>query len=139
MKDYHDDIGLQGDVMPLSWQDSIYRQRQELAEILREPLAHLAERCTPVWGDRRALDEVLVEGFASIPYCTYLYILGTDGVQISDNVGRSGLSPEHYGRDRSQRPYMKEPIPPWGYLLSDAYITQSERRPSARPPKLSAT
>lgn len=119
-----------GGVMALSWKDSIYRQRQELAEILREPLAQLADRCAPVWGDRHALDDVLVEGFPKIPYCTYLYVVGTDGAQVSDNVGRSGLLPEHFGRDRSQRPYMKEPIPPWGYLLSDAYISGSERRPS---------
>jgi hypothetical protein len=38
--------------------------------------------------------------------------------------------PEHFRRDRSERPYMKEPIPAWGFLLSDAYISLSEHRPS---------
>jgi hypothetical protein len=116
--------------MPLSWKDSIYRQREELARMLGEPLARLAEKCALVWGDRDKLDAILSEGFSGIPYCTYLYVVGTDCIQISDNVSRSGLLREHYGRDRSQRPYMKEPIPPWGYLLSDAYISLSERRPS---------
>ncbi len=116
--------------MASSWKDSIYRQRAELAQMLREPLARLAERCAPGWGQREKLDEILLEGFSSIPYCTYLYVLGTDAVQLSDNVGRKGLAPEHFGRDRSQRPYMKEPIPPWGYLLSDAYISLLENRPS---------
>ena len=116
--------------MALSWKDSIYVQREELAHILREPLAQLAGKCTPVWGDRSKLDEVLLEGFEDIPHCAVLYVLGTNGVQICDNVGASGLMPEHFGRDRSQRPYMKEAIPPWGFLLSDAYISLYNQRPS---------
>jgi hypothetical protein len=117
-------------VMALSWKDSIYVQREELARILREPLAQLAGKCAPVWGDRKKLDEVLLEGFSGIPHCAFLYVLETNGVQISDNVGLSGLMPEHFGRDRSQRPYMKEAIPSWGFLLSDAYISLYNQRPS---------
>ncbi|MBZ0092398.1 MAG: PDC sensor domain-containing protein [Sulfuricellaceae bacterium] len=116
--------------MKNSWKDSIYLQREELARKLREPLARLAERCTPAWGDRERLDEILVEGFFGIPHCTFLYCLDTDAIQICDNVGQDGLAPEHFGRDRSQRPYMKEVIPSWGFLLSDAYISLTKRRPS---------
>ncbi|KPK67384.1 MAG: hypothetical protein AMJ84_13230 [Acidithiobacillales bacterium SM23_46] len=116
--------------METSWKDSIYRQREELARMLREPIARLAEQCAPVWGDREKLNQVLLEGFSGIPYCTYLYVVGTDGVQVSDNVGSTGLMPGHFGRDRSDRPYMKEPIPPWGFLLSDAYISVAAQRPS---------
>ncbi len=113
-----------------SWKDSIYLQREELARKLREPLAHLAERCAPAWGEREQLEALLTEGFASIPHCTFLYCVNTEGIQICDNVGQAGLVPEHFGRDRSQRPYMKEVVPSWGFLLSDAYISLLERRPS---------
>ncbi len=113
-----------------SWKDCIYRQREELAGMLREPLAQLARECAPVWGDRDGLNMVLLEGFSSIPYCTYLYVVGTDGVQISDNVSSAGLMPAHYQRNRADRPYMKEAIPPWGFLLSDAYISLAAHRPS---------
>jgi len=113
-----------------SWKDSIYRQREELARMLREPLASLARKCVPVWGDRDKLNAVLQEGFSSIPYCSYLYVVGTDYVQISDNVGNAGLMPENYQRNRSERPYMKETMPAWGFLLSDAYISQAAHRPS---------
>ena len=116
--------------MRRSWQDSIYRQREELAQLLREPLARLAARCAPVWGDRERLDEILLEGFPEIPHCTHLFVVGTDGVQISDNVSQAGILREYFGRDRSQRPYMKEEVPAWGYLLSDAYISQDGSRPS---------
>jgi hypothetical protein len=116
--------------MDASWKDSIYRQREELARMLREPIARLAEKCAPAWGDRERLDAVLLEGFSSIPYCTYLYVVGTDGVQVCDNVCRDGLMSGHFGRDRSMRPYMQEPIPAWGFLLSDAYISLAAHRPS---------
>ncbi|MHB1531032.1 PDC sensor domain-containing protein [Acidithiobacillus sp.] len=116
--------------MKNSWKESIYLQREELARKLHEPLAHLAEQCTPAWGDREQLDAILAQGLASIPYCAFLYCLSTDGFQICDNVGQAGLAPEHFGRDRSQRPYMKEAVPAWGFLLSDAYIGLMGARPS---------
>lgn len=113
-----------------SWQDSIYRQREELARMLQEPLALLARKCAPAWADREALNRLLLDGYSSIPYCTYLYALSTNGVQISDNIGATGIVDGHFGRDRSERPYMKEEIPAWGFLLSDAYISLAAHRPS---------
>jgi hypothetical protein len=116
--------------MEPSWKDSIYRQREELARMLREPLALLAGKCTPIWGDRDGLNTVLLDGFSSIPYCTYLYAVGTDGVQISDHISSAGLTHEHYHLNRTERPYMKETIPEWGFLLSDAYVSLDTQRPS---------
>jgi hypothetical protein len=102
--------------MKPTWKDSIYRQREELARMLREPLALLAEKCAPVWGDRDGLNTVLLEGFSSIPYCTYLYVVGTDRVQISDHISHSGKTREHYHFNHSERPYMKEAMPAWGFF-----------------------
>ena len=113
-----------------SWKDSIYRQREELARMLREPLALLARECIPVWNDRDRLNEVVLEGFSGIPYRTYLYVVGTDGVQLSDNVSDTGLMSGHYHRNHAQRPYMKEAMPAWGFLLSDAYVNLEESWPS---------
>jgi hypothetical protein len=116
--------------MEISWKDSIYLQREELARKLREPLEQLAGHCTPAWDDRETLDVMLAAHFSSIPHCSFLYCVGTDGVQISNTVSPKGIVPDHLGRDRSQRPYMKEPVPDWGFLLSDAYISLRAHRPS---------
>ena len=116
--------------MKMTWKDSIYRQREELARMLREPIEMVAQQITPLSRNRQQLEAMLLRNFSSIPYCTSLYVLNTNGVQISDNVGRDGLVPGHHGRDRSQRPYMKEAVPVWGFLLSDAYISQHKHRPS---------
>jgi len=113
-----------------TWQDSIFRQREELARMLREPLALLANKCVPVWSDRDQLNAELLQGFSGIPYCCYLYVIDNGAVQLSDNVIDTGLMPGYFQRDRAERPYMKEAMPAWGFLLSDAYISQAAHRPS---------
>ena len=109
---------------------AIHHQRVELAEMLQEPLGELAKQCARVWGSREELDSVLTDGFRTVPHCLFLYAMNPEGIQISDNIGIGGLLPEHFGRDRSVRPYMREVVPPWGFLLSDAYLSLRAHRPS---------
>jgi hypothetical protein len=111
-------------------QESIAQQRRELTMLLQEPLRRLAERCSRVWGDRARMDDVLREALLLVPHCKYLYATDTGGVQITDNVGHAETIRADYGRDRSQRPYMREAVPAEGFLLSQAYINLRERRPS---------
>jgi hypothetical protein len=110
--------------------NAIHYQRVALAEMLSAPLAKLASKCAKVWGSRENMDIVLNDGFHSVPHCLFLYAMDSKGVQISDNISIGGLLPEHYGRDRSGRPYMREEVPPWGFLLSDAYLSLRVNRPS---------
>jgi hypothetical protein len=110
--------------------DAIHRQRVALAQRLSVPLARIAEQCAARWGQREAVDIVLTDRFRDVPHCLFLYALDTQGIQISDNISTGGLLPEHYGRDRSQRPYMREAVPSWGFLFSDAYLSLRANRPS---------
>ena len=110
--------------------NAIHHQRVELAEMLQEPLGELAKQCARAWDSREELDSILTDGFRSVPHCLFLYAMNSDGIQISDNIGIGGLLPEHFGRDRSVRPYMREVVPPWGFLLSDAYLSLRVNRPS---------
>ena len=73
---------------------------------------------------------MLLEGFSSISYCTHLYVLGNDATQISDNINKAGILSGYFQRNHAERPYMKEAMPAWGFLLSDAYISLSMQRPS---------
>ena len=109
---------------------AIHHQRVALAGMLSPPLADLAQKCANVWGSREDLDIVLTDGFRTVPHCLFLYAMDVNGIQISDNVGLGGLLPEPFGRDRSSRPYMRESVPPWGFLLSDAYLSLRVNRPS---------
>ncbi len=114
----------------ITLQQSIARQRDELGMLLREPLQQLATRCSQVWGDRAKLEAVLAEALHSFSHCKFLYALNAGGIQISANVGRDGLIDTDYGRDRSQRPYILELVPSEDFLLSSAYISMREQRPS---------
>lgn len=111
-------------------QEAIEQQREALRSILIGPLQKAAEFASYAWHDRQALDQALMQAFALIPGCKYVYALNTDGIQISSNIDRDGIHPEDYGRDRSQRPYMREVVPADGFLLSQAYISLRAQRPS---------
>jgi hypothetical protein len=111
-------------------QESIARQRETLIGVLQEPLHRLAVACSEVWGDRTKLNAVLTKSRATVSYCKFLYALDTNAVQVSDNVGPEGMIQKDFGRDRSQRPYMREAVPGTGFLLSEAYISMRARRPS---------
>mgnify|MGYP000376201082 CR=1 FL=1 len=116
--------------MLTSWKDSIREQRASVFELLLNPVRQLAGKCQQAWPDREALSTALLADFDSIPYCTYLYVVDTRGIQLSDNVGRDGRIPERFGRDRSSRPYIKEAGPDRDFVLSEAYISLSAHRPS---------
>ncbi len=109
---------------------SVARQREVLANLLREPLALAAEACSHVWPNRAALNGVLADALAHLSACKYMYALDTRAVQVSDNISREGLIETDYGRDRSDRPYMNEAVPSQGFLLSEAYISLRAKRPS---------
>lgn len=116
--------------MDEAWKGSIYRQREELAHMLREPIERVADQLNAMWPNKPLMEDILLYGFSSIPYCTSLYVLDAQGIQLTENVNHTGLTPGHHRRDRSQRPYMQEAVPPWGFLLSDAYISLNAHRPS---------
>jgi hypothetical protein len=107
----------------------VARQRAELKRLLEEPLRRAARACAEVWGDQEQLDEVLGRMLATVLYCRFVYALDTGGRQVSDNVGRRGIVKTDFGRDRSDRPYMREITPDTDFLLSRAYITLRDRRP----------
>lgn len=111
-------------------QESIAHQREELIELLQEPLKRLATASSLVWGDRMKLNSVLSEALKEVPYSQSLYALDTNAVQISDSVNSEGLEEKDFERDRSTRPYMHEVVPSTGFLLSEAYISLQGRRPS---------
>jgi len=111
-------------------QESISHQREVLITMLSDPLKRAAKSCASVWGDREALNHALTEILHTMPYCKYLYVLDSNAVQISDNVSRDGLVTRHFGRDRSERPYMREFLPGSEFVLSTAYISERAKRPS---------
>ncbi|MBI5463117.1 MAG: hypothetical protein HY941_13105 [Gammaproteobacteria bacterium] len=108
----------------------INQQREALSTLLAKPLARIAAQCGLVWPQRELLNQTLASALHELPYCMALYAMDTRGLQICDNVEHTGVHAEHYGRDRSERPYMRNAVPASGFLLSDAYLSLRARRPS---------
>ena len=133
---------------------SIVQQREMLTGLLYKPLRQMADVCSRVWGDRAEMEAVLTEAFPSVPYCKFLYVLDTNAIQITSNISREGLITEHFGRNRADRPYMREAlltmdfhdqndnhryqqwpyisegVPAVDFLLCEAYISLRALRPS---------
>ena len=115
---------------PTTLAESVTKQREALANLLREPLALAAQACSRAWPSRAGLNAALMHALSTIPACKYLYALDTRAIQLSDNISREGLVETDYGRDRSDRPYMREAVPNQGFLLTQAYISLRAKRPS---------
>jgi len=111
-------------------QKRIRRQRAHLHNMLIDPMQRAASRIGKVWEHRESLDERLMDSMPKIPYVTYVYALGTDGIQVSSNASENGLLPEDLGRDRSTRPYMTSLDLDEDMNLSEAYISLRANRPS---------
>ncbi|NBC47419.1 MAG: hypothetical protein GVY22_05385 [Gammaproteobacteria bacterium] len=111
-------------------QTAIARQRMLLHARLSDALSRLETACRDAWGDRSALEQSLSKAMERLPYCKYLYLLDHEARQITANVSRGGLLPEHFGRDRTTRPYMADAIAGAAFSLSSAYLSRNNRRPS---------
>lgn len=113
-----------------SLQESVTHQREVLITMLADPMKRAAKSCAKVWGDREKLNHALDEILHTMSYCKYLYVLDKDAVQLSDNVSHEGLVTRHFGRDRSERPYVQEMATAGEFMLSTAYMSLRAKRPS---------
>jgi hypothetical protein len=108
----------------------VARQRLLLQSWLAGPLQRLAAECAQSWPERAALEQCLVQGLATLPWCKHLFVLDSGARQLTANVGRSRLLPDYFGRDRSARPYLSHALAGDAFSLSAAYISRNTRRPS---------
>jgi hypothetical protein len=113
-----------------SLKESILKQRQMLTALLGKTLYKLAKECAAVITDRTALESLLTEALPKIAYCKHLYVMDANGLQTVDNITREGPDHSHFGRNRSERPYMQGILGSTDFKLSEAYISRNKKRPS---------
>ncbi|MCK4705899.1 MAG: PDC sensor domain-containing protein, partial [Gammaproteobacteria bacterium] len=110
--------------------ETIQIQREKLTAMLAEEMHELGLKCIVLLSDREALDLLLSEALPELSFCKHLYVLNSEGVQITDNITQSGKDESHFGRDRMDRPYMEGITGVTDFKLSDAYISRNKKRPS---------
>lgn len=76
------------------------------------------------------LETNLREAFPVFQYCKYLYVMNSLGVQITKTILLNFSDTKSLGRDRSQRPYMQGDFTENNFILSEAYISKHNKRPS---------
>ncbi len=115
-------------------QKSVQQQRKSLTKLLGNRLADFAAELTPLLNDPEKLNKHLKSAFDQLPFCKYIYVLDAEGVQISATLYHNGENRVDMGRDRSQRPYMKNLLKPGNENieceLSESYISKNKKRPS---------
>ena len=116
--------------MSSSLKKTIRLQREKLTAMLSTKMHDLAIECAQQLNNREALELLLFNTLPKLSYCKHLYVLNTDGAQLTDNVTQSGKDAEHFGRNRIDRPYMQGIIGTTDFKLSEAYISRNKRRPS---------
>ncbi|MCW8983265.1 MAG: PDC sensor domain-containing protein, partial [Gammaproteobacteria bacterium] len=110
--------------------EGIRLQHEMLTGLLGELMINLAQRCAVVIDERQQLEKLLVDILPALPYCKHLYVLDSEGVQLTDNITQLGPDAAHFGRDRISRPYMQGIIGVTDFKLSEAYISRNKKRPS---------
>jgi hypothetical protein len=113
--------------------ESIKLQREMLSHFLANGMHELANNCAEIITSQGALEELIQHSCPKLTYCKNIFVLDSNGVQITDNVSQSGLDHSQFGRDRSNRPYLYEILKnsaEMDFTLSDAYISINKKRPS---------
>ena len=112
-----------------SLKTAVLKQREMMTALLGRTLHALAGDCAGMIGDRAAVEARLTQALATMAYCKHLYVMDASGWQFTDNVTREGPDPDHFGRNRLDRPYMQDIVGTTDFKLSEAYISRNKKRP----------
>lgn len=111
-------------------QKTIEKQRNILVELLKTPVAELVSVLAAHMSSSEKLDVHLQQAFPVFQYCKYLYVMDSQGVQITKTILHNATDAKSLGRDRSTRPYMQGDFSNNDFILSEAYISKHNKRPS---------
>lgn len=110
--------------------ESIIQQREMIEKLISNKVSDLAHLCIDIMNAREALEDLLCRHIPHMEYCKYIYVLDDKAIQLTSNITLSGQNIIHFGRDRSERPYMNGHNKNHNLHLSGAYISARNKRPS---------
>ena len=110
--------------------NTIRLQREKLTALFGGEMHELALKSVDLFKQQSELELLLTSALPKLPYCKHLYILNSEGIQMTDNITQVGNDADHLGRNRMDRPYMEDIIGTTDFKLSNAYISRNKKRPS---------
>ena len=108
---------------------TIDHQRTMLDRYLRSAMENLSAECASKWHEQAALDKALNDALAGMPLCGLLYAVDTEGIQVSSNVMPNLTDRAKFGQNLAARPFLSNAVPYMGFILSEVYVSDIERRP----------
>ncbi len=111
-------------------QKTVSKQRKMLTELLFDSMSELASNSADKMDNRQALEALLTDEMSKAKYCKYLWVVDKAGIQITEDIKRTGSKLGQVGRDRIARPYLQRALKGDDYYLSEAYISSHRKRPS---------
>lgn len=113
--------------------ESVKTHRKLLTKLIGDLLSDLVKDIAPMMDKSDHINDFLNLAIHNLPYCKYIYVLDHEGIQLSSTISHHHEIKENKGRDRSQRPYIKELFSARNgvdFELSSAYISKNKKRPS---------
>lgn len=111
---------------------SVIERYHDYRDAIHELLASIASGIADsrILNDKTQQIEAMQMMGQTYPFVDLLYVLNKDGIQISDNVGKSASHEYAYtgkGRDRSQRPYFIGMKDTQQILVTEPYLSNTNR------------
>jgi hypothetical protein len=111
------------------FKETVSNKKKFLSSLVKAPLGTAAMACAERWHEQDAVTQYLLESLCRLPHCQLMYVIKTDGRQLTGNVTRNGIDNSWSGQDLSKRPYFTGNLPFRGMILSAAYLSQRSMQP----------
>ena len=112
--------------------DLINEQKKFLTEKLRVDFDDLASECEKILSKKK--DSIQIDKVLSIfidyhPFTNLVYLIDSNGTQISSNIEKNRANSEFIGQDLSSRPFFKSIDEQDAINISDAYVSTLTFKP----------
>lgn len=111
------------------FKETVSNKKKFLSSLVKAPLIQIENACSERWQDLDELTAHLLESLCRLPHCQLLYVINTDGTQLTGNVSRNGIDLTWQAQDLSDRPYFSGNLPFRGMILSPVYLSQRSMQP----------
>jgi len=112
--------------------DLINEQKKFLTEKLRVDFNELSKECEKILSknnDLNLIDKTLSIFIDYHPFTNLVYLIDSNGIQISSNIEKNNANSEFIGQDLSSRPFFKSIDGKDAINISDAYVSTATFKP----------
>lgn len=111
------------------FKETVSNKKKFLSSLIKAPLKQIEKDTSARWQYHEELTAQLLESLCRLPHCQLLYVINTDGTQLTGNITRNGIDDTWKDQDLSDRPYFSGNLPFRGMLLSAVYLSQRSMQP----------